>query len=228
VDIHIESLPEGAAQATGAVAIIDVFRAFTSAAVVLAGGATHITMVGSVEEAMALRAQGRGDLCIGEVHGRAPEGFDFGNSPFELSQADLRGKAIIQRTTNGTQGILAAAKAAKAMYAASLVTASATAKALVASGSHVTLVAMGQGGYRTSEDEICALHLRNLLEGRPGDHQAVKDLIMSGREIQSFANPDRPWMNPNDPLLALDIDRYDFAIRVKMENCRPTARLERP
>ena len=39
VEIWIGSLLEGAQQARGAVAIIDVFRAFTTAAVVLANGA---------------------------------------------------------------------------------------------------------------------------------------------------------------------------------------------
>ena len=51
MDIRIESLIEGAARASGAVAIIDVFRAFTTAAVAFANGATRITMVASVEEA---------------------------------------------------------------------------------------------------------------------------------------------------------------------------------
>ena len=50
MDIRIESLLEGAARASGVVAIIDVFRAFTTAAVALANGATRITMVASVEE----------------------------------------------------------------------------------------------------------------------------------------------------------------------------------
>ncbi len=80
---------------------------------------------------------------MGEVGGRAPAGFDFGNSPFELSQADLTGKTIIQRTGAGTQGIVAA-KQAERLYSASLVTAGATARALLAgSPDRVTLVAMG-------------------------------------------------------------------------------------
>jgi 2-phosphosulfolactate phosphatase len=45
MDIRIESLIEGAARASGVVAIIDVFRAFTTAAVAIANGATRITMV---------------------------------------------------------------------------------------------------------------------------------------------------------------------------------------
>ena len=46
--IAIHSLLEGATRATGAVAVIDVFRAFTTAAVALANGASGIVMVRSV------------------------------------------------------------------------------------------------------------------------------------------------------------------------------------
>src|SRR5947199_6928077 len=111
MEISIYSLLEGATRATGSVAIIDVFRAFTTAAVALANGASRIVMVRTVEEALALREAGVGQVCIGEVRGRAPDGFDFGNSPFEISNFDFHGKTIIQRTSAGTQGIVAGSKA---------------------------------------------------------------------------------------------------------------------
>jgi 2-phosphosulfolactate phosphatase len=183
MDIWIGSLLAGARQATGAVAIIDVFRAFTTAAVVLANGAPRIVMVRTVEEAFALRDSGVGQVCMGEVHGRAPDGFDFGNSPFEVSNVDFRGKTIVQRTSAGTQGIAAASQAER-LYAASLVTARATARALASGGSRrVALVAMGGNGTeRTDEDELCALHLRNLLQGRSGNPEAARQLILAGEK----------------------------------------------
>ena len=228
MDIRIGSLLEGAERATGSVAIIDVFRAFTTAAVALANGAAAIVMVGTVEEALALREHGVGQVCMGEVRGRAPHGFDFGNSPFEMSQADVRGETIIQRTSAGTQGIVAARNADR-LYAASLVTASATARALLSgSPARITLVAMGNNAVRrTDEDELCAIHLRNLLEGRPGDAEATRRVILAGGEIAHFADPRRPY-HPRDLDIALDIDRYDFAIRVAIEDGRPVARLEFP
>jgi 2-phosphosulfolactate phosphatase len=83
--ISILSLLEGATRATGTVAVIDVFRAFTTAAAALANGAARIIMVGAVEEALALRAGDIGHFCIGEIGGKLPPEFDFGNSPFEVS-----------------------------------------------------------------------------------------------------------------------------------------------
>ena len=52
MQVVIDSLVEGAGRATGVVAVIDVFRPFTSAAVVLANGALRIIMVRLVEEAL--------------------------------------------------------------------------------------------------------------------------------------------------------------------------------
>lgn len=228
MEIWIGSLLEGARQAGGAVAVIDVFRAFTTAAVVLANGASRIVMVGSVDVALALRDRGVGQVCMGEVGGRAPPGFDFGNSPFEVSGVDFTGKAVIQRTSAGTQGIMAAGSAER-LYAASLVTASATGRALrSAQGSRIALVAMGERGVvRTDEDELCALHLRNLLEGRPGDAEALRRVILAGGDERRFHDPDRPHLDQGDLDIALDIDRYDFAIRVTLEDGLLVGRMER-
>ena len=96
MEISIHSLLEGATRATGTVAVIDVFRAFTTAAVALANGASKIVMVGTVKEALALRDARIGQICVGEIHGRAPHGFDFGNSSFEISMIDFRDKTIIE------------------------------------------------------------------------------------------------------------------------------------
>jgi 2-phosphosulfolactate phosphatase len=226
--IAIGSLLDGAKQASGAVAIIDVFRAFTTAAMAFANGASRIIMVGSVEEALSLRDSGLAQVCMGEVGGRAPPGFDFGNSPFEIANVNFAGSVIAQRTGAGTQGIVAA-RSADRLYAASLVTAKATAKALL---SHhiprISLVAMGNNTVtRTDEDELCALHLRNLLEGRPGNPEAVRQVILAGGDIRRFHDPSDPH-HPRDLDIALDIDRFDFAIRVTLEDNRPAARLERP
>ena len=229
MEISIYSLLEGAKRATGTVAVIDVFRAFTTAAVALANGATSIVMVSTVEEALALRDAGTGQICMGEVRERTPAGFDFGNSPFEISTVDFRGKTIIQRTSAGTQGIVAARQAER-LYAASLATAAATVRAILSgSPDQVSLVAMGDNGIkRTDEDELCAIHLRNRLESRPGDADAVRRLILAGGDVGRFHDSARPFLHPEDVDIALDVDRYGFALRVNIEEGRPVARIETP
>jgi phosphosulfolactate phosphohydrolase-like enzyme len=70
---------------------------------------------------VAKPSRSRAQLCIGEVGGCAPPGFEFGNSPFEVLNVDFTEKVVIQRTSAGTQGIVAA-RHAKELYAASFVT----------------------------------------------------------------------------------------------------------
>jgi 2-phosphosulfolactate phosphatase len=228
MEIRIDSLLCGAERASGTVVIIDVFRAFTTAAVALARGAAKIVMVSSVAEALSLRSAGVGQLCMGEVEGCAPPGFDLGNSPFAASQAHVDGMTIIQRTSAGTQGVVSA-RHADQLYSGSLVTANATARAILRHApQQTTLVAMGDNGVsRNDEDELCAIHLRNLLQGRPSHVQGIREVILAGARIADFYDRAKPHLHPGDLEIALDVDRYDFAVRITKEDGRPVARMER-
>lgn len=225
MEIRLASLLQGAQEAAGTTIVIDVFRAFTAAAVACDRGATQILLVAEVDEALALRRQGLGDLCMGEVDGKKPTGFEFGNSPYELSQAELTGKALIQSTRAGTVGVSAAA-AADTIYLGSFVTAAATVQAVLKSAPPlVTIVAMGnRAQWRSDEDEQCALYLRNLLQGRQPDTEAVKKLVLAGAEAQKYDDPAQPHFHPRDRELALQIDRYPFALRALQEHGRWIAR----
>ena len=199
--------------------IIDVFRCFTTEAVAFEKGAKKIILVAEIEEAFDLKADGVGDILMGEVGGKKPEGFDYGNSPFELLGADLKGKTIIQSTRAGTVGVTNAS-GADLIYGGSLAVASATVRALKAHNpSKVTLVAMGSEGIiRADEDEQCALYLRNLLQGRVPDIEAVKSLIMAGEESQKYDDPETPQWPMEDREMALNIDSHDFALRISIED----------
>ena len=74
MDVRIESLIEGARRARGVVVIVDVFRAFTTAAVAFARGAERIVIVPEVDEALRLRDEGVGEVCVGEVNGISRRG----------------------------------------------------------------------------------------------------------------------------------------------------------
>ena len=219
MEIRIESLIEGARRASGTVGIVDVFPAFTTAAVALARGADRIIMVAGIEEALRLRDEGLGDICVGEVNGIRPEGFDFGNSPFEMMQASLKDKVVIQSTRAGTTGV-AAATQANAVYAGSFVVADATAKVILRDNPpQVTIVAMGWNArVRTDEDELCALYLRNLLQGRRPDPEAVRQLVLASGEAAKFGDPKQPHFPREDLEIALDVNKYNFAIRVVKED----------
>lgn len=225
VQIRIESLIEGAQRSRGTVVVIDVFRAFTTAAVAFSRGARQIVLTAAPEEALALRSSGVVDLCMGEVGGIRPPGFDFGNSPHELSLADVRGRVLGQSTRSGTVGVCAVPEGCR-VFAASLVVAGATARQVLREApAEVTLVAMGHSGrVRADEDEVCAMYLSNLLEGRSTDHAALRDVIGASAEAVQYGNPTLPHLHPGDRELALQVDVFDFAISVVREGARLIAR----
>lgn len=105
----------------------------------------NILMVDDVVAALALRERGVGKVCIGERRGLKPTGFDFGNSPHEIRSVSFSGDIVIQTTSNGAKGVVAASGAAS-VYAASLVNAAATVRAILTSGeTEVWLIAAGDG-----------------------------------------------------------------------------------
>ena len=227
MEIRLDSLIDGARRAEGTVIVVDVFRAFTTAAVAFTQGVEKIIMVANVEDAIDLRRQGLGDLCVGEVRGIRPENFDLGNSPFELAHADVEGSTLIQSTRAGTVGVTASLKADH-IYACALVTARATAQVVLHSQpSLTTIVAMGADGTeRTDEDELCALYVRNLLQERTVDHDALRALVFAGKHSQKFDDPTLTQYHAEDRRIALQIDSISFAIRVHCEDGLLVARPE--
>ena len=219
MEIRLGSLVRDAAEAEGTVIIIDVFRAFTTAAIAFDHGVERITLVAEVEEALELYRKGGGDLVMGEVDGKRPDGFDMGNSPYEITPVELAGKSIVQSTRAGTVGVAAAVNA-DTIYLGSFVVAQATVDAIRREDPPlVSIVAMGdQGRTRSDEDEHCALYLRNLLEGRSPDPAAVRSLILEGGATQKFFDPSQPQFHPEDVDLALEVNRYPFAMKVTREN----------
>ena len=225
MEVRLGSLVRDAEEAEGVVIIIDVFRAFTTAAIAFDHGVTQITLVAEVEEALELHGKGVGDLVMGEVDGKRPDGFDMGNSPFEITPVELAGKSIVQSTRAGTVGVAAATRA-DSVYLGSFVVAQATVDAIRKEDpALVSIIAMGdQGRVRSDEDEHCALYLRNLLEGRNPDPAAVRSLIMEGGATQKFFDESQPQFHPEDVDLALEVDRYPFAMKVTREDGALVAR----
>jgi 2-phosphosulfolactate phosphatase len=202
--------------ATGVVVAIDVIRAFTTAAFALAAGARDIVPVGTVEQALELRARFPGALLMGEVGGYPIEGFDFGNSPSALLGQNLAGRRLIQRTSAGTQGLVLSLKA-EALFAGSLVCAAATARAIARSTpASVTLVATGVFPGRDGDEDIaCADYLAALLRGEPIDTAALVRRVRDSDSGRLFADQDDPVFPASDLELCTDVDRFDFALRVE-------------
>jgi len=203
-----------ARQATGYAVIIDVFRAFTTAAFCVAAGATEIVLVKDHEEALAMKRADPSLFLTGEIGGRPIPGFDAGNSPSRIEMLDLRGRRVVQRTSAGTQAAVDASGRAERVMCGSLVIASATARYLRSVAAEVTLVATSEiaADGTGNEDAVCARHLAALLRGEPTDVPALMREIWDG-EIGQW--PD--WFPRRDAELACEVDRFDFALPVTRE-----------
>lgn len=215
MEIKIDSLLAGAKKAEGAVVVVDVYHAFTTTAIAFQQGAERVVLTPEPDEAMLLRKQGRGEICIGDANGKRPEDFDFGDSPHAVSQLDLHNKTIILATRSGTMGVNAAWRADR-VYGAALVNVGATARDILRQSPNlVTIVPMGVNGRtRTDEDEIASIYLKNLLLGNQPDRSAMTKLIRSCQT--SKRSP--VWNESNDPNkdldIALHVDRVPFAMEV--------------
>ena len=215
----------------GVVVAVDVIRAFTTAAYALAGGASAIWLVAAVDEALELAAAIPGALVMGEEHGRRPPGFHLSNSPVHVSEADVDGRVIVQRTSAGTQGVVAA-RAAQRLFAASLVCASATAAAVEATALGTpTYVITGRfpdkpdGG---EDDLLTAQLIERARTGRPLQAEATADAVGRSREAFRTRALGDEHMHPDDFAYATAVDRFDFAMEVERVDgglcIRPTGR----
>ncbi|MEA2661677.1 MAG: 2-phosphosulfolactate phosphatase [Chloroflexota bacterium] len=203
------SLVDGARAATGTAVIIDVFRAFTTAAFVIAAGAREIVLVADHEHALARKAADPSLFLTGEINGWPIPGFDAGNSPSLIRHLDLSGRRVVQRTSAGTQCVVAAS-GARRIVLGSLVIAAATLRHVRAIGDDVTLVATSTTDPPDGDEDLaCAVYLeRQLLDGA-----APPPAIRLLRDEEGWPE----FFPREDAVLALQLDRFDFALPISRE-----------
>lgn len=216
MEIFRHSLIEGAKKVQGIAIIIDVFRAFTTAAYVLNNGAICIIPIGRLEKAFELKRKHPNWILMGERDGRKLKRFDYGNSPFKIRDVDFIEKTVIMTTSSGTQGIVSADNA-DLILLGSFVTASATIRYVRKLNPEiVSFVAMGNKGLeKSAEDELCAVYLENLLKGKNPDFGKIFNYLSESDGARKFFDDSQPQYCVEDFYCALDLDRFDFALGVR-------------
>ncbi|QEU96824.1 2-phosphosulfolactate phosphatase [Streptomyces kanamyceticus] len=195
--------------------VIDVMRAFTTAAWAFHRGAEKIVLAADADEALAVKARHAGWLALKD--GPPADGFDLVNSPGLIRAADLTGRTVIQKTTAGTVGALAVVEAELALCA-SFVVAGATARALAEAGADaVTFVATGEDG-RAAEDLACADYLDRLLAGDAPDPGPWLRRARTSPAADDLRGGRRGGAHPDDAELCVEVDRFDFAMKVGLED----------
>ncbi len=133
--------------------VIDILRATTSFSVAMDRGVSEIVPVRSLRECRRLGPQGY--LTAAERGAAKVPGFDFGNSPYEFLQADLKGQKLAFTTTNGTRALWAV-RQAKEVVAGAFVNMSQLLAFLRQRAQPVLLVCSGWKDHVNIEDTLFA------------------------------------------------------------------------
>ena len=201
---------DGARQARGIAVVIDVIRSFSVSAYALAGGARECRLVKTTAEARALAATIPGALLSAEENTLPIPGIAISNSPTQITEADLKDRVLVQRSSAGTQ-VAAAVAPGIDIFAGSLVVARATVQAcLLRRPSHLTLIASADH----PEDHACARYMEAIIRGEEPD---VDQLLQPLRDSERYARAMSgtwPGFPPTDLELSLMPDRFNFAMPV--------------
>ncbi len=203
--------------------VIDVIRAFTVTQLAFDRGAREILLVNSVDEAFTLRSQNPGYLLAGEVDGLPIVGFDLDNSPHTFSQAELAGRSLVQKTTNGVKATLLALSA-KVVLVTGLSNARTTAL-------HVKKIAESQPTCRVNviashpsydDDLACAEYIRDHLLGLNTISLAeVQHRINTSTPAKKFFDPEQPQFNHKDMPFCVAEVLCGFVMQVDTSSPRP-------
>jgi 2-phosphosulfolactate phosphatase len=204
--------------AKGVVIVIDVLRAFSTAAYAFSCGAKEIILANSMDEALALKTQIPNSKLMGEVGGLPPEGFDFGNSPTHISKENLSGITIIQRTGAGTQGAVRSENA-EVMLACSFVVAEATVCFVEKLGvPEVTFVITGRTFRGGDEDLACAEYLQQRFDGKQPEKQPFIQRVYDSRDALEHLDPAQLAFPLSDLEYCTQIDKFNFAMPITRED----------
>ncbi len=214
MNVHILHLASDAEKARGLAVIIDVFRAFSVVCYLFDRGVAKIIAVQDIDLAFELRQRDPRIVLVGERHALKIPGFDYGNSPTEILEADLGGRSVVHTTHAGTQALLAAGNA-KDIITGSFVNAGAIVRYIKSAGpSEISLVCAGfEGRLETLEDTLCAEYLQDLLGGRSPDFEAIRERIRRSDCSRRFLHPTERTCPQKDLDLCLDLDRFGFVVR---------------
>jgi len=159
VRLHVAFLPHLVWPGRQVSIVIDVIRASTSLITLVDRGASRILIASDVPTARALAAKYDGAVLAGEEEGVAPPGFEYGNSPVELSRATVTDRPVLFVTTNGTAAIRAAEENGPVLVGALRNSAAVTSEAremVAEEQSDLTIVCAGREGAFGIDDAYTA------------------------------------------------------------------------
>jgi 2-phosphosulfolactate phosphatase len=204
--------------------VVDVMRAFTTAAHALDRGAYAVILAGSRDEVARLKQQ-QPDL-VAITDGPPRTGFDTVNSPAIVAALDLTGRTVAMATTAGTTGALAA-RHAGLLLCASFVVADATADLLRAiAADDITFVITGDHG-NAEEDRACAEYIARRIIADSEDitpylHRAANSAASA--QLREGLRLGYAGIHPTTSRSASRPTRFPFAMAVSVDGSLLTLR----
>lgn len=166
--------------------VVDIFRATTAICTAFDYGVSKIIPVASMEEARSFKYKGY--LIAAERDGVKLDFADFGNSPFNFMQPDVKGSTIVYSTTNGTQAIKAASGSSYVLIA-SFINLSAVVQALQMLQQDVVILCAGWKERFSLEDAVFAGALAHQLIDQEL-FVSECDSVTAALELWQAARPD--------------------------------------
>lgn len=167
------------------VVIVDILRATTAICTAFKNGATEIIPVAKIEDTIKYRSLGY--MVAGERDGIVIDGADFGNSPFNFTEENVKGKKIAITTTNGTQTI-EAAKIADHVVLGAFSNFSVLEKWLIAQQKNVVIFCSGWKNKFNIEDTLFAGALSEMLLQK--GFSSVCDSVAASVDLWQIAKTD--------------------------------------
>lgn len=168
------------------IVVVDVLRATSSICSAFASGVKEILPVATIEEAREMKA--RGYLVAAERDGFVLDFADFGNSPFNFSAENVKGKTVAYSTTNGT-GIMKVASACHEVVIGSYLNFSSLCNWLEEQERKVVIVCAGWKTRFNLEDTLCAGAIADrLLQG--GRFSTICDSVHAATDLWNNARAD--------------------------------------
>ncbi len=201
--------------------IIDVIRAFTVSFYAYENGIKEIILISDEHEALALKNHHSDYLLSGEIGGYKIDGFDFGNSPQEISTANIADKTLVQRTTNGVKVTLNSLEAEHVLvtgfvnaYETSLWVQKLV-KDTYDNNAIINIIASHPNG---DDDLSCAQYMKNLILNEYHDIQTLQEetatRIIHSAAAEKFLDPCNTDFSVLDLIKCLTLQKSNFIMQI--------------
>jgi 2-phosphosulfolactate phosphatase len=221
MDIRRSDLAHGH-ELEGVVVVVDVLRAFSTAAYAFARGARAMVAAHGLDEIEPLKRRHAPAITVGaQPGGRPVPGLDHGNSPAAVAALDLAGVTLIEYSAGGVRGLVDCDRASEVL-AGSLVCARATAEYIHAlAPAVVTFVITGLWTDRDGdEDHACADLIEAYLLGLSPALPAFEERVRASDFGRRFGRPEHPHLPAADLDLCARADRFEFAMPMRHDGDR--------